>query len=79
MDLLRAYHNILTERGVQGYDFEQCLLDYRTSMLFCWQYAVVICGTLDLANERGMALATDYLEHTVSALTDLNAGELMPS
>ena len=79
MDLLRTYHGILNERGVQDYDFDQCLLDYRASMLFCWSYAVVIGGTLDLANERGMALATDYLERTISALTDLNARELMPS
>lgn len=79
MDLLRTYHGVLTERAVQGYDFDQCLLDYRASMLFCWQYAVVIAGTLDLANERGMVLATDYLKRTISALTDLNARELMPS
>jgi hypothetical protein len=27
----------------------------------CWQYAVVILGTLDTANERGMALFTEIL------------------
>jgi aminoglycoside/choline kinase family phosphotransferase len=78
MDLLRTYHGILTDRGVQGYGFDQCLLDYRTSMLFCWQYAVVI-STLNLTNERGLALATGYMERTVAAITDLNAVELMPS
>jgi hypothetical protein len=79
MGLLRMYHGILTERGVKGYDFEQCLLDYRTAALFCWQYAVVILGTLDAANERGMALFTDVLQRFVSIIVDLNAGELLPA
>jgi hypothetical protein len=79
MDLLRIYHNILMQRGVKGYGFDQCLLDYRTSALFCWQYAVIILGSLDAANERGMALFTDVLERFVSAITDHNAGELLPA
>ena len=79
MELLHTYHGILTERGVQGYDFDQCLLDYRTSTLNCWTYAVIILGALDIANERGLALFRDFLERTVSAVTDLNAIELMPS
>lgn len=79
MDLLHMYHRTLTERGVKGYDFDQCLLDYRMSALFCWQYAVVILGSLDTANERGIALFTDVLERFVSAIVDLKAAELLPS
>ena len=79
MDLLHMYHGILTERGVKRYDFDQCLLDYRTAALFCWQYAAVILGTLDASNERGMVLFTDVLERFVSIIIDLNAGELLPA
>jgi hypothetical protein len=79
MDLLRMYHGILVERGVRDYDFDRCLLDYRTAALFCWQYAVVILGALDSANERGMALFSDILDRFVSAITDLSAAELLPS
>ena len=79
MDLLRMYHGVLVERGVKSYDFDRCLLDYRTSALFCWQYAVIILGTLDTANERGMALFTDVLERFVSIIVDLNAAELLPA
>ncbi len=79
MDLLRMYHGILVERGVKGYDFDQLLLDYRLGALFCWQYAVVILGTLDAANERGLALFTDVLRRFVSAIVDLKAIELMPA
>ena len=79
MDLLHVYHSILTERGVKGYDFDQCLLDYRTAAMFCWQYAVIILGALDAANERGLELFTDILERFVSIIVDLNAGELLPA
>jgi hypothetical protein len=79
MDLLRMYHGILLERGVKGYDFDQCLLDYRTAAMFCWQYAVIILGALDASNERGLALFTTVLERFVSIIVDLDAGELLPA
>jgi thiamine kinase-like enzyme len=79
MDLLHIYHDTLTARGVKGYDFEQCLLDYRIAALFCWQYAAIILGTLDASNERGMTLFTDILERFVSIIVDMNAAELLPA
>jgi thiamine kinase-like enzyme len=78
MDLLRMYHQILLAAGVRDYGFEQCLIDYRTGILFCWQYAVIILGSLDTANERGLALFTDVLDRFVSAIVDLDALELLP-
>jgi hypothetical protein len=79
MDLLRMYHGILLEGGVKNYDFDQCQVDYRTGILFCWQYAVIILGSLDTSNERGLALFTDILERFVAAIIDLNAAELLPA
>jgi hypothetical protein len=78
-DLLKLYHNILVERGVRGYDFDQLWEDYRGSVLFCWLYAVIVLGRLDVTNERGLALFTSNLERAVAAIVDLNAGELLPS
>ena len=78
-DLLKLYHNILVERGVRGYDFDQLWEDYRGSVLFCWLYAVIVLGRLDVTNERGLALFTANLERAVAAILDLNAGELLPS
>lgn len=79
MDLLHMYHDTLTERGVKDYDFDQCLLDYRTGAMFCWQYAVVILGALDAANERGLELFAEILKRFVSIVVDLNTGELLPA
>lgn len=78
MELLRSYHRTLTENGVRGYEFDQCLHDYRLATLFCLVYPVIIIGRLDVSNERGVALATAMLERSVAAIVDLNAGELLP-
>lgn len=79
MDLLHMYHGILLERGVKNYSFDQCLLDYRTAALFCWQYAVLILGSLDASNERGLELFSTILDRFVAIIVDLKAGELLPA
>ena len=73
------YHRTLTENGVRGYDFDQCLLDYRASVLFCLLYSVIEIGSTDnLATERGAKLFDTIMERAVSAIQDLNAAELLP-
>jgi aminoglycoside/choline kinase family phosphotransferase len=77
MDVLRMYHQALIERGVQGYSFDQCLEDYRWTLLFCFAYPV-IGGTMgDLSNERGVALATAMMERSATAIMDWDAGRLL--
>ena len=78
-DLLKMYHGILVERGVKNYSYDECWEDYRISSLFCWLYTVIALGTLDVANERGLALFTANIERNSAALLDLNASELLPS
>ena len=77
MDILRSYHNILTENGVRDYSFDQCLHDYRLSTVFCLVYPVIGGGSVDMGNERGVALWNGWLERIVAAILDLDAGELM--
>ncbi len=76
---LRMYHDILVENGVNGYDFDECWHDYRVSTLFCWLYAVIALGTMDIGNERGLQLFTRNVQRSAAAVTDLNAGELLPA
>ncbi len=78
-ELMKLYHNTLVAGGVTGYSFDECWEDYRISTLFCWLYTVIALGSLDVANERGLALFTANIERNVAAMTDLNAGELLPS
>ncbi len=79
LDLVRMYHGILVERGVAGYDFDQCFHDYRASTLFCWLYVVIVLGTLDVATDRGLALFTTNMERGIAALQDLKAADLLPA
>ena len=78
MRLLHLWHDTLVEHGVRGYSWDEALRDYRLAMLFCWVYVVISIGTLDPANERGMALFTAIFERRAAAMEELDAGELMP-
>ncbi|MEX1254670.1 MAG: phosphotransferase [Dehalococcoidia bacterium] len=77
-DLVRMYHDLLEEGGVSGYSFDQCWEDYRRSLLFLLNYAVIGIGSLDLANERGVELFEMIAQRTLTAIDELNAGELLP-
>ena len=79
MDILRRYHEILLERGVTGYSFDQCLDDYRMSAMFCLVYPVVAGGNLDLANERGVELVSAMLGRSVDTILDLDCDEMIPA
>jgi hypothetical protein len=54
--LVRSYWEQLCEAGVEGYSFDRCMADYRVSVLYLFSFAVVIAGTLDASNERGVAM-----------------------
>lgn len=78
MDVLKTYHRTLQERGAGDYSFDELMHDYRAASLFCLVYAVISGGTLDLSNERGVALVTAMAERTLSATRDLDAGQVLP-
>lgn len=72
-DLIRSYVDTLAANGVKGYGIDECMRDYRTTVMFCMVYTVIIIGSLDMANERGMALFNAILERNTAAMMDLEA------
>jgi hypothetical protein len=78
MDLLKHYTDILRENGVGEYGLEPCLEDYRFGVLFCLVYSVIVIGTLDPTNVRGLAVFHANFERVAAAITDLDAGAMMP-
>jgi hypothetical protein len=76
-DLLARYHAALVRGGVRGYDFAQCVEDYRRAVLFCFVYPVMAGGLGDLSNDRGRALAAAMAERSAAALLDWKAQELL--
>ena len=79
MGHLKRYHEDLTEHGVADYSYEQCLLDYRLSALWCLAYAVVAAGSVDLVNERAVDLTNAIVDRDFAAVEDLEAADLLPA
>ncbi len=75
-DLLGHYYRSLTSHGI---DYPRELFDrrYTAAALYLLDFAVVIAGTLDLANERGQKLGRTLLGGSLAALEELKAFELL--
>ena len=78
-ETLREYHDVLCSAGVKEFSFEACWRLYRQNMLGRLLAPIVVCGGLDLSNERGRSLAENGLRKTLAAVEDLEAGEFLPT
>lgn len=78
IDLLKLYHTILMEHGVQDYPFDQCIYDYRFTMLDLLYFMVMIIVLLDFSvNEEAGMIRDMAVERFCTAILDHNAGELL--
>jgi thiamine kinase-like enzyme len=77
MGLLRMYHSILTENGIRDYSFEECLLDYRFSMLEVFVFWVVVGGYCDYEGDRATKYLHNALERFNAAIADLDCTKLL--
>ncbi len=83
MDLLRMYHQILVENGVKGYSFEQCMYDYRLTMLDCFARLVYVIREPFPGEDLNRYQATDHkfrevdLPRRCAAILDLGAEQLI--
>ena len=79
-ELLRLYHDTLATNGVKGYRLRAVLGRVPArGALFVLVYVVIAIGTLDPANERGLALEAAWLRRTAAAIEELNAMDQMPA
>lgn len=76
--LVHKYHQLLVDQGVEGYSAEQCWEDYRLAALHCFEFAIVVAGTLDPTNERGRGWISASLERSSQAIVDLDLLSLLP-
>lgn len=77
LGLLRAYHSTLAADGVEDYPFEECLADYRLSMLEVFVFWIVVGGYCDYEGERATAYLHNSLERFDAAISDLASVELL--
>ena len=75
LGLLRQYHSILVENGVTGYPFDECLHDYRLSMLEILVFWIITGGYCDYEDERAKRYLRNTLERLDAAIADLASAE----
>jgi hypothetical protein len=75
MTLLREYHDALTSARSGGtpYTWDDCLLHYRMSMAALFANMVGNLASLDMANERGVALFSLIVGRAAAAAHDLES------
>ena len=77
MALLRMYHSLLIEHGINDYLFEECLEDYRISMLELFIFWVVIGGYCNFETERATIYLHNICERLDASIYDLNCAEFL--
>ena len=78
-EAVRKYTDSLSRlRGVDM-DHEHTWRQYRFGMLLALFIPVITCGAMQFPNERAERLATLGLERTLTAIEDLDSGELLES
>ena len=73
--LLRGYHSILEDKGIRGYSFDECLYDYRVSMLDLFVFWIVSGGYCEYEGDRAKEYLHNTLERLDAAIQDLNSTE----
>jgi len=72
--ILRHYHQCLLENGVQGYDWDQLLADYRLCVAMGVYVAVEYCrGGL---NEKWLQTWLPMLQRALAACDDLDGRKI---
>ena len=78
-EVVAEYHETVSGMGAIDYSFIDCWRSYRRSALACFLTPVIAGGQLDFSSQRGKQLADVFLNRTLTAIEDLDAGEFLPT
>lgn len=78
-DALSEYRDIVCGMGAEDFTFEDCWGLYRRNMLSLLTVAVLVCGSLDLEDERKRRLLETGVGRTLAAIEDLDSIEFLPA
>ena len=76
---LTEYHDIVCRMGVRDITLNDCWRLYRKNTLGCLLVMVIVCGALDLSDDRSRDLAEVNLRRTLNAIEDLDPAEFLPA
>ncbi len=77
-DALMEYRDIVAGMGAENFTFEDCWQLYRRNMVSLLMVAVLVCGGLDLEDERKRRLVETGVQRTLAAIEDLDGAEFLP-
>jgi fructosamine-3-kinase len=75
--LIQRYHQALCAGGVREHSLSDCRERFRIAALYLLAWAVLIAGTLDMGNERGLALARALLSRSLNSVEALDGFALL--
>ena len=75
---VEQYHRIVCDAGVTDFTLEECWRWYRRNTLAPLLTNVLVCGGLDLTDDRTRRLAELGLRRSLAAVVDLDVGEFLP-
>jgi len=76
LDLLKRYHDGLTARGVDGYEWSRCLLDYKRATL-SGVIMTVIASQVVACDDRGVAMFAAMAERHFAHALDHRVGDTL--
>ena len=77
-EALGEYHDIVSSMGARDFTFDLCWRLYRSNTLARLLISVLVCGGLDLSDERVRKAAEISLQRSLTAIEELEAGEFLP-
>ena len=78
-DAVEEYHDILCRSGATDFPFDECWRLYRRNTLAALLTSVIVCGGLDLDDDRSRRLAEVGLKRSLAAMEDLGVAEFIPA
>ncbi len=76
--LVSRHHGALERAGVSDYSMAQLRTDYRVCATLGWCWPVVAIGSLDMTNDRGVAVFRAWAERAMETVLDLNGDAVIP-
>ncbi len=76
-EAVEEYHDIVCRAGAKEFTFEACWRSYRLNSLAALLTSVIVCGGLDITDERSRRLAETGLKRSLRAMEDLDVEEFI--
>ena len=77
-ECLAEYYDIVCSMGVRDVTLDDCWNLYRKNTLACLLVMVIVCGTLNLSDDRSWELSEVNLRRILNTIEDLDAVEFLP-